>query len=145
MVLLTCGFRSNEHSPSGTLTPKLTPTLRARHSALVTSLAGKVDEPRARFENVLRLAAYLAAHPGRIVPTGVLLEEVWGSRGRALTRSTRPSGGCVASSMSRPIRRSFIARQGHGYGFIPYAAPLSPGRVSLAHDLARPVSQDVVT
>lgn len=80
---------------------------------------------------LLRLAAYLAAHPGRIVPTRVLLEEVWGEPWadlnkvhQAVWRLRRLIGEAADSSF-------LVGKQRHGYALFPDAAPL-PSRRSVA-------------
>lgn len=74
---------------------------------------------------LLRLAAYLAAHAGQIVPSNVLLEEVWGEPWadpnkvhQALWRLRRLLG--------EPANSSFlVGRQRHGYAFMPDATPIT--------------------
>jgi DNA-binding response OmpR family regulator len=80
---------------------------------------------------LLRFAAYLAAHPGRIVPTRVLLEEVWGEPWadlnkvhQAVWRLRRLIGEAADSSF-------LVGKQRHGYALFPNAAPL-PSRRSVA-------------
>lgn len=77
---------------------------------------------------LLRLAAHLAAQSGCVVPTQVLLEEVWGEPWatpnkvhQAVLRLRRALGEPADS----PI---LVGRQRHGYCFLPEAAPITAGR-----------------
>jgi DNA-binding response OmpR family regulator len=73
---------------------------------------------------LLRLAAYLAAHAGRVVPTKVLLEEVWGEPWanpnkvhQAIWRLRRLLGEPADSVL-------LVGRQRHGYALVPQSSPL---------------------
>lgn len=77
---------------------------------------------------LLELAAYLATHAGRIVPTRVLLEEVWGEPWadpnkvhQAIWRLRRRLGERTYSAL-------LVGRQGHGYGLLLDAPPISARR-----------------
>lgn len=81
---------------------------------------------------LLRLAAYLAAHAGEVVPTEVLLEEVWAQPWanpnkvhQAILRLRRLLGEPAASSF-------LVGRQRHGYVILPDATPIRTRRVSRA-------------
>lgn len=76
---------------------------------------------------LLRLAAYLAAHSGQIVPTKVLLEEVWGEPWanpnkvhQAVWRLRHLLGESASSSF-------LVGRQRHGYALLPMAGPPRSG------------------
>lgn len=79
--------------------------------------------PVAASELMLRLAAYLAAHAGRVVPTKVLLEAVWGepwanpSKAHQAVWRLRRLLGLRADS---PF---LVGRQRHGYAILPEASP----------------------
>ena len=80
---------------------------------------------------LLRLAAYLAAHAGRVVPTKVLLEEVWGEPWadpnkvhQAIWRLRRLLGEPADSAL-------LVGRQRHGYALLPQSSPVD-GRESVA-------------
>jgi DNA-binding response OmpR family regulator len=76
------------------------------------------------------LAAYLAAHPGQVVPTRVLLEQVWGEPWadpnkvhQAMLRLRRLLG--------EPADSPFlVGRQRHGYCLLPDAVPAPRRRLS---------------
>jgi DNA-binding response OmpR family regulator len=77
---------------------------------------------------LLNLAAYLAAHPGRILPTRVLLEEVWGEPWAAHNK-VHQAVWRLRSLLGETADSSFlIGRQWHGYGLFPDAVPIAARR-----------------
>ena len=70
-------------------------------------------------ELMLRLTAYLAAHAGRVVPTKVLLEEVWGEPW-ADPSKVHQAVWRLRRLLGEPADSPFlVGRQGHGYAILP--------------------------
>lgn len=76
-------------------------------------------------ELLLRLTAYLAAHSGRVVPTKVLLEEVWGEPW-ADPNKVHQAVWRLRRLLGEPADSPFlVGRQGHGYAILPVEPLLS--------------------
>jgi DNA-binding response OmpR family regulator len=72
---------------------------------------------------LLRLAAYLAAHSGQIVPTKVLLEDVWGEPW-ANPNKVHQAVWRLRHLLGESANSSFlVGRQRHGYALLPMAEP----------------------
>ena len=70
---------------------------------------------------LLRLAAYLAAHAGQVVPTKVLLEEVWGEPW-ADPNKAHQAVWRLRRLLGEPASSAFlVGRQRHGYALLPDA------------------------
>jgi DNA-binding response OmpR family regulator len=79
---------------------------------------------------LLRLAAYLAAHSGQIVPTKVLLEEVWGEPW-ASPNKVHQAVWRLRHLLGEPANSSFlVGRQRHGYALLPLAGPPRSGETA---------------
>lgn len=77
---------------------------------------------------LLELAAYLATHAGRIVPTRVLLEEVWGEPW-ADPNKVHQAIWRLRQRLGEPTDSAFlVGKQGHGYGLLPDAPTFSARR-----------------
>lgn len=77
---------------------------------------------------LLNLAAYLAAHTGRLLPTRVLLEEVWGEPWAAPNK-VHQAVWRLRLLLGETADSSFlVGRQGHGYGLFPDAVPIAAHR-----------------
>jgi DNA-binding response OmpR family regulator len=79
---------------------------------------------------LLQLAAYLAERPGRIVPTRVLLEEVWGEPWAAPSKVHQAVWRLrhlLGEGADSPF---LVGRQRHGYGVFPEGASVTARRVA---------------
>jgi tetratricopeptide (TPR) repeat protein len=95
-------------------------------------------------ETEAKLLAYLAAHPGRVIPRDELLAEVWGLKKAVVTRcvdtAVRRLRSKIEADPSEP--RHLLKAHGSGYRFDPRggpvaAAPVDPAAADLPADLGR--------
>jgi two-component system KDP operon response regulator KdpE len=81
---------------------------------------------------LLRLAAYLAVHAGRVVSTKVLLEEVWGEPW-ADPNKVHQAIWRLRRLLAEPADSVFlVGRQRHGYAILPEATSIRPPRRSIS-------------
>lgn len=77
---------------------------------------------------LVRLAAYLVANAGRIVPTRELLEEVWGQPWAQLNKVHQAVWRLRQVLGLPPDSEFLVGRQRHGYAILPEATPIAAGR-----------------
>lgn len=103
------------------------PTGQVAAGELLVDLSGKRLIWRGRQITVPRLvletAAYLAAHPGQLVPSRALLEEVWGEPWADSSR-VHQAIWRLRRALDEPVDSTFFvgSRGGLGYGFFPFGA-----------------------